>query len=280
MNRYRKLQRIIPAQPSADGDGVRIKRIAGRDVQRQMDPFLMLDEIRSDDSADYIGGFPAHPHRGFETITYLLDGKMRHSDHLGNHGLLESGGVQWMLAGRGVIHSEMPEQDNGLLHGFQLWLNLPAVDKMQPARYQDFPRESFPATELPSGAAIRVLAGSPALGAGHLAGPLRRPVTEPVIMDVTLESGAEFEWHSGGSATVLVYVYEGGLRDLQAGQMGVYAEGEVLQLAALAPGARLLVISGQPLREPIAQYGPFVMNSVEEIERAIADYNSGQLVAQ
>lgn len=280
MSTYRTLQRVIPARPSADGDGVRIKRIAGKDVQQQLDPFLMLDEIRSDDSADYIGGFPPHPHRGFETITYMLEGKLRHSDHLGNSGLLESGGVQWMLAGRGVIHSEMPEQTNGLMHGFQLWLNLPAAGKMQPARYRDFPVESFPVAQLQAGVEARVLAGTVQFAGESFAGPLQRDTTEPVIMDVSVSPGGEFTWRCGSAATVLVYVYEGSVPGLGQAQMGVYAQGDTLRLAASTGSVKVLVLAGNPLREPIAQYGPFVMNSMKEIEQALADYNSGRLIEQ
>lgn len=278
MTSYRTLQRVINAQPSSDGAGVRIRRVAGRDVQRQLDPFLMLDEIRSDDSADYIGGFPSHPHRGFETITYMLEGKLRHSDHMGNSGVLESGGVQWMLAGRGVIHSEMPEQADGLMHGFQMWLNLPAATKMQPPRYRDFPGDSFPLKQLSGGVVARVMVGKAALDEELVVGPLQREETEPVVMDVSAPPGGEFVWPCGGIVTVLVYVYEGRAGELEAGQMGVFAAGDLLSLPASDNGFKALVLAGKPLREPIYQYGPFVMNSVEQIEQALADYNRGELV--
>lgn len=274
----RKLVSVANAEPSADGAGVKIRRLAGRSLQRVMDPFLMLDEIRSDDSADYIGGFPSHPHRGFETITYMLRGKMRHADHLGNDGLLQSGDVQWMLAGRGVIHSEMPEQSEGLMHGFQLWLNLPAAQKMQPPAYRDLPAETLPEMALDSGAKVKLLLGKARFDARCLRAPVERPVTEPVIMDVELAAGASLGWHCGEQATVMVYVYDGALPGLNNGQLGVYAQGDELALQAGDQAVRVLVVAGLPLREPIAQYGPFVMNSVEEIEQALVDYNNGALV--
>lgn len=278
MSTQRRLVRVVDAQPGADGAGVKIRRLAGRELQRVMDPFLMLDEIRSDDSADYIGGFPSHPHRGFETITYMLQGKMRHADHLGNDGLLQSGDVQWMLAGRGVIHSEMPEQSEGLMHGFQLWLNLPATQKMQPPAYRDLRSDELPQAELDSGAVVKLLLGKTRLGDRCLQAPVERPDTAPVIMDVQLAADASLEWPCGEDATVIVYVFQGALPGLKSGQLGVFAQGDVLRLQAGEQAVRLLVVAGIPLREPIAQYGPFVMNSVEEIEQALLDYNNGALV--
>lgn len=276
MNEVRQLVRVIASQPSADGDGVKIHRIGGRQYHAVLDPFLMLDEIRSDDSADYIGGFPPHPHRGFETITYMLEGRLRHSDHLGNNGVLEPGGLQWMVAGRGVIHSEMPEQEQGLLHGFQLWLNLPAAAKMQSASYRDFSAADFPVVQAADGVQVRVLAGAPMLDGVTVTAPVTRPSTEPVILDVALDRGAEWSWRCGDEANLLVYVVTGAVEGLVAGQMGVFQGGDRLQLRAPESAVRLLVLSGRPLREPVWQYGPFVMNSMAEIEQTLAEYNSGR----
>jgi len=239
----RQLQRIVQAQSASDGDGVKIKRIAGSDINPVFDPFLLLDEIKSDEAADYVGGFPAHPHRGFETITYMIDGRLRHEDHLGNRGLLTDGGVQWMLAGRGVIHSEMPEQTEGRLHGFQLWLYLPAAEKMQLARYQDFQREELPL----------------------------------ISLDIQLPAGASYSPLLAGYAAVALYVYQGQAGQLTQSQMGFYGEGEQLTVTAGEHGVRLLLLAGRAIGEPIAQHGPFVMNSVEEIKQAINDYSAGRL---
>lgn len=280
MNKPRNLTRVIDARPAADGDGVKIRRIAGQHLHAVLDPFLMLDEIHSDDSADYIGGFPSHPHRGFETITYMLDGRMRHRDHMGNEGLLEPGGVQWMTAGRGVIHSEMPEQQAGLLHGFQLWLNLPAAEKMRAAAYQDFQDGEMPRLKLEGGVDVKLIAGSVA----GQEGVISHPLTEPTILDVQLPATAAFSWNWPVEQTVLVFVYAGSITaqdsewNLQAGQMGVFTQGERLQIAAPDDIAKVLVLAGRPLREQVHQYGPFVMNSVEQIEQALSDYNRGTLV--
>ena len=278
----RSLQRVIPAVESRDGDGVKIQRIAGRDLQVQMDPFLMLDEIRSDDAADYIGGFPPHPHRGFETITYMLQGRLRHRDHLGNEGVVGPGGAQWMTAGRGIIHSEMPEQEDGLMHGFQLWLNLPATEKMRPASWRDVRSEEMAQAQSPGGGSISLLAGKLEMPAGghtiQLQGPIQT-VTEAVLADLRLAAGSAMRLCLPQNHTVLVYVVAGRLRDLARGQMGVYRDGAQLQLEA-EPQAdvRLLLLAGRPLREPIAQHGPFVMNSMEEIEQAMTQYREGRLV--
>lgn len=279
MRTYRTLQRVISARPTADGDGVKIRRIAGRDVNVQIDPFLLLDEIRSDDSADYIGGFPAHPHRGFETITYMIDGAFRHRDHLGNEGVISGGGVQWMTAGRGVIHSEMPEQSDGLLHGFQLWLNLPAVEKMKPPAYQDYTRSQIPVVDIDGGGSIKLIAGEISLQGKPVRGPIADSTTRPVYMDLELPPGTRWELPVGSAQTSLLYVFDGATSELSEGQMGVYVEGDVLAVSAEEQGVRALLLAGAPLRESISQYGPFVMNTPEEIEQAIRDYNEGRLVA-
>lgn len=269
----RKLQRIVEAQSTSDGDGVKIKRIAGRDINPVFDPFLLLDEIESDEAADYVGGFPAHPHRGFETITYMIDGRMRHEDHLGNQGLLTDGGVQWMLAGRGVIHSEMPEQTEGRLHGFQLWLNLPAAEKMQPARYQDFQSDELPVIKLDNGGRVKVIVGRQ----GEVASPMPVATTAPLYLDIALPAGASYSPLLAGYASVALYVYQGQTGQLQQSQMGFYSAGEQFTVTAGEQGVRLLLLAGHAIGEPIAQHGPFVMNSVEEIKQAMNDYSTGRL---
>lgn len=277
MTKKRTLQRVINARPSSDGDGVKIRRIAGRDVTAQLDPFLMLDEIRSEDGADYIGGFPPHPHRGFETITYMLDGAMRHRDHLGNEGVIASGDVQWMTAGRGVIHSEMPEQTDGLLHGFQLWLNLPAAEKMKPADYQEYASAEIPLVDLHGRGRVKVIAGTFTQPGTSVRGPVADSTTHPTYLDIELEAGAHLELSVNDAQTVLLLVFSGATTQLSEGQMGIYEKGDTLAIAALEQGARALLLAGTPLREPIHQYGPFVMNTPEEIEQAIKDYNDGRL---
>ena len=279
MSTQRKLQAVIDAQDSADGDGVKIRRIAGRQVNAQLDPFLLLDEIRSDDSADYMGGFPAHPHRGFETITYMLEGAFRHRDHLGNEGVISRGDVQWMTAGRGVIHSEMPEQSDGRMHGFQLWLNLPAAEKMKPASWQEIGSDRIPAIDLPDGGRVKVIAGAVEHEGGTVKGPVAQGSTRPTYLDVELAPDASWELAVDPEHSLLVLVFQGSSTELGDGQMGVYHEGDSLKLEASGEGMRALVLGGQPLREPIAQYGPFVMNTIEEVEAAIRDYNEGRLVA-
>ncbi|TDG15189.1 pirin family protein [Seongchinamella unica] len=271
----RKLAQVVNARPSSDGDGVKIKRIAGRDAMRIMNPFLLMDEIRSEEGADYIGGFPSHPHRGFETITYMLDGAMRHRDHMGNEGVIASGDVQWMTAGRGVIHSEMPEQEDGLLHGFQLWLNLPAAQKMQPAAYQEITREQIPVIELDGGGSVKLIAGE----FGGETGPVVSGSTEASYLDITLQGKASVEIPVARQHNVMVLVFDGATTDLGAGQLGVYRDGDRVALTAADPGARILLLAGAPIDEPISHYGPFVMNTPEEIEQAIRDYNAGRLVA-
>jgi redox-sensitive bicupin YhaK (pirin superfamily) len=274
----RKLQKVINAVTSKDGDGVKIQRIAGRNVNAVLDPFLMLDEINSDDASDYIGGFPEHPHRGFETITYMKAGRMRHRDHMGNEGVIEAGDVQWMTAGRGVLHSEMPEQDAGLLHGFQLWLNLPADEKMKPAKYRDIRSHDVSELKLADSSLLRVIAGEVVTKGKTLLGPLPRLSTEPVLLDLELATNERVNLSFNEDNPALVYIYSGSTTELERRQMGVYSSGEQLSITAGNNGVGLLVLSGKPLAEPIVQYGPFVMNSSEQIERAIQDYQQGQLV--
>jgi hypothetical protein len=232
----------------------------------------MIDEINSDDASDYIGGFPTHPHRGFETITYMKAGRMRHQDHMGNEGVIGAGDVQWMTAGAGVLHSEMPEQEEGLLHGFQIWLNLPASEKMKPAAYRDIASTEISEQILSSGGRVRVIAGDVKVDGYSLTGPLANRSTVPVFMDVQLAATESVELSIDASNPVLVYVYKGSTDLLKAGQMAAYGRGDGLLLTASQAGAEMLVLSGRPIKEPIAQYGPFVMNTDDEIEQAFKDF--------
>jgi len=274
----RRLQRVIDAQAAADGDGVKIRRIAGREITAAIDPFLLLDEIRSEDGADYVGGFPPHPHRGFETITYMLEGAMRHRDHMGNEGVVARGDVQWMTAGRGVIHSEMPEQADGLLHGFQLWLNLPAAEKMKPASYQEYSRSHIPEIKLDEGGTVKVIAGEVLLHGQLVRGPVADSSTHPVYLDIELAPGSRWDIPVDAGQTVLLAVFRGATSELSTGQMGVFTQGNTLSVTATGQGVRALLLAGTPLREPVFQYGPFVMNTAGEIEQAVTDYNAGRLV--
>ncbi len=277
----RAIERLITGRPTSDGAGVRLTRVIGGALQQRLDPFLMLDAFRSDDAADYIGGFPDHPHRGFETVTYLVAGRMRHRDSAGNQGLLESGGMQWMLAGRGVIHSEMPEQEDGALEGFQLWLNLPARDKLTTPAYRDVQSAAIPEFTTAAGARVRVL-----LGESHgIAGAVRRPVTEPLLLDIHLPAGVAYSQTLPASHHACLYVYRGAVAvggeavaEQQLAILAQSAAADGVTISADTP-ARALLIAGQPLHEPIAQHGPFVMNTEAELRQAVADYQSGRLAA-
>ena len=268
---------------SADGAGVRLLRVFGGNNPRQFDPFLMLDEFGSDRPEDYAGGFPDHPHRGFETVTYMLAGKMEHRDHLGNRGLLDSGGVQWMTAGSGIIHSEMPLQTEGLMHGFQLWINLPAATKMQPARYEDVAAEQLPRRAL-DGLDVVAIAGNLQVGDQSISGYFKIPDRQINFFDLHLHSGTEVTLTLPSDHQVLLYSYSSEVdvgtkrQPLARGDMGQLSEGSSVLLRN--PGsdtARVLLLSGLPLNEPVVQYGPFVMNNREEIEQALDDYRRGQL---
>ena len=281
----RKLARVITAMNTSDGAGVRLRRSLGNSEGNRLDPFLMLDEFSSENPGDYIAGFPSHPHRGFETVTYILDGHMRHEDHLGNQGDLKSGGVQWMTAGRGIIHSEMPQQEEGRMRGFQLWINLPAKEKMKPAGYRDIPAEEIPVHELPSGGRVKVIAGTLQAGGKSIEGPIAGLTTEPVYLDVQLPAGASFSAPIPRGLNAMAYVFEGNLqlagdtRMLPTHSGAVLSDGDSAEFIAGSSGARFLVLAGRPLNEPIVQYGPFVMNTVAEIEQAIRDYQAGRLTA-
>lgn len=279
----RPITRVVPAQATQDGAGVRLLRAIGYQRQARFDPFLMLDAFSSDDPDDYIAGFPAHPHRGFETVTYIVDGHMRHRDHLGNEGDLKSGGVQWMTAGRGIIHEEMPQQENGLLRGFQIWLNLPAATKMQPAHYRDIPAAEMPVHELEGGGFVKLIAGTLSIEGQELVGPGQSVTTEPIIADVRVAPGQAIELPVPATHQAMLYVFEGWLaidgQDVNSAHSVLLGEGSELRIAAGDQGVRVLLLAGRPLNEPIAQYGPFVMNTQDEIEQALADYRDGVLAS-
>lgn len=282
----RSLAHVIPAIATSDGAGVKLRRSIGSQRGLYLDPFLMLDEFGTDNPGDYIAGFPAHPHRGFETVTYMLDGRMQHKDHLGNVGDLGPGGVQWMTAGRGVIHSEMPLQESGRMRGFQLWINLPSAEKMKPAGYRDIPASEIPQAALPGGGSIKVIAGTAEVGEARLSGPINSPAqplsTAPLYFDLELPAGALFEQPIPASHNAFLYTYEGSVavagKTAPAQAALVLGAGERLSLQAGPQGARVILLAGKPLREPVVQYGPFVMNSREEIEQALQDYQNGVLV--
>lgn len=279
----REIRRIIDAMPSSDGAGVRLKRSLGQSPFARMDPFLMLDEFRSDEAADYIGGFPSHPHRGFETVTYMLAGAMEHKDSLGNTGLLKAGDVQWMTAARGIVHSEMPQQEQGLMHGFQLWINLPASEKMKTPRYQDIPSARITEVNEP-GLALRVIAGEIERSGERHQGPVSGISTEPTYLDVKLDPDTTFEQTTRAGHSAVMYLFEGTLevggKALAAGQAALLSEGDRLKAQAGPEGARFLLLTARPINEPVVQHGPFVMNTREEIEQAVRDYQYGTFVDQ
>ncbi|WP_203299483.1 pirin family protein [Marinobacter sediminum] len=278
----RLLKQVIAGAETSDGAGVRIKRSLGQTPTIRLDPFLMLDEFGSADAADYIAGFPSHPHRGFETVTYMIEGHMLHQDHLGNRGELRNGGVQWMTAGRGIIHSEMPQQEEGTMRGFQLWLNLPAAEKMTDAGYRDIQPEQIPSINV-GGSQIKLIAGTLVLGDTVHRGAESGRSTQPIYADLHLEPGGQVtlpvpETHNG-----LLYLYEGeaslGDAPLRLSAANILGNGNQIRLTAGTSGARLLLIAGKPIGEPVVQYGPFVMNTSEEIEQALRDYRDGKLTA-
>ena len=283
--RSRGVERVVRGQPTSDGDGVKLTRVLTQPLQKRLDPFLMLDAFGSDSASDYVGGFPSHPHRGFETVTIMLEGRMRHQDSVGNVGLLEPGSVQWMTAGRGIIHSEMPEQDKGRMAGFQLWVNLAAKDKLTAPAYRDVPPSDVPALTLASGVQLRVIAGR-ALGVN---GAVSRPTTEPLVLDLTLPEGASFDAELPAGHNAFVYVHGGGIVEVGGDtttsvlseQMAILKnepDADGVRLKA-TKAARVLLVAGAPLNEPIAQYGPFVMNTTAEIHQAVSDFQSGKFAS-
>ncbi len=277
--RPRPVERLVQGQATSDGAGVKLVRVLTQNLQRRLDPFLMLDNFGTDNPGDYIGGFPDHPHRGFETVTYMLQGRMRHRDSAGNEGLLVPGSVQWMTAGRGVIHSEMPEQQDGAMEGFQLWLNLPGRDKLCAPWYRDIASDEIPEFTLP-GATVRVIAGS----SHGVTGAVQREATAVLYLDIHLQPGAAFSQPLPASHNAFFYVYRGSataggteVKRLRMAILGNTEGSDGLSLQAGPDGARLILIAGQPLNEPIAQYGPFVMNTNDEIFQAVEDFRAGRL---
>jgi redox-sensitive bicupin YhaK (pirin superfamily) len=275
----RKVERLIRGIATSDGAGVKLTRVLTQDLQRRLDPFLMLDAFRNENPDDYIGGFPDHPHRGFETVTYMIAGRMRHRDSAGNQGLLGPGGVQWMTAGSGLIHSELPEQDEGLMEGFQLWLNLPAARKMTAPSYRDIPSASIPEIESDDGVRVRIIAGEFA----QVAGAVQRPDTEPLFLDIHMPAGSQFRQSLLPTHNAFVYVYRGevsieatGIPDRHMAILTNTGDGIILQALQ---DSRVLLIAGRPLAEPIVQHGPFVMNTPEQIHQAVRDYQAGKFSA-
>ncbi len=275
----RSVRRVIQGMPTSDGAGVKLRRVIGQPQLPDLDPFLMLDEFGTDRAEDYIAGFPDHPHRGFETVTYMLDGRMRHKDNHGNEGVLVPGGVQWMTAGRGLVHSEMPEQQKGRMRGFQLWLNLPARDKMTEPRYQEFGPERIPTAAPSPGVTVKVIAGS----AAGIVGPILQPATDPTYLDLALEPKAEFTQELPPDHAAFLYVFEGEVTvgeeasPVRTHELAVLSEGARIRLrGASAQTARAILVAGRPLKEPVAKYGPFVMNTREELQQAFVDFQNGR----
>jgi redox-sensitive bicupin YhaK (pirin superfamily) len=266
--------------PTSDGAGVKLTRVIGQPALRDLDPFLMLDEFGTDNPGDYIAGFPAHPHRGFETVTYMLDGRMRHQDNHGHEGVLVPGAVQWMTAGRGIVHSEMPEQQQGRMRGFQLWLNLPAHAKMMAPAYQEFGPERIPLASPARGVHVKVIAGR----VGAVSGPVVQPATDPIYLDIELDPQASLVHALPQGHSAFVYVFEGeltvgsGARAERLAQhtLAVLGDGAEVRLQAGALAARAILVAGRPLREPVARSGPFVMNTQDELRQAFEDYRNGR----
>ncbi|HHF2885448.1 pirin family protein [Vibrio diabolicus] len=277
MSTFREIRQLIQSQPTADGDGVKIRRVAGFNNE-SFSPFLMMDELKSDDRADYVGGFPPHPHRGIETLTYMLKGHFQHRDHMDNVGELRSGGAQWMAAGRGVIHSEMPIMQEGELHGFQIWINQPAKNKMSPAQYHDFQPETITEFETQSSGVVRLIAGHLTINKERIQGPLTETGVAATVADWRAMVGHALNLTTEQDHNMMIYVYKGRIqvkdREINQGKMAILSKGEWVELQAEKESGALIFI-GEPINEPVVHYGPFVMNSMEEIEQAIQDYNSG-----
>jgi len=276
----RPVLRTLRGMAASDGAGVKLTRVIGTPQLPDLDPFLMLDEFGTDRPEDYLAGFPQHPHRGFETVTYMLDGRMRHKDNHGNEGVLVPGSVQWMTAGRGIVHSEMPEQEEGRMRGFQLWVNLPSREKMTAPKYQEYGPERFPEVEAAPGVRAKVIAGEVA----GVHGPIEQPATAPTYLDLRLGAGDRYQHALPAAHTAFAYVYEGSARfgegqdaaTVQAGELVVLGEGELVAMEGRDADTRLILVAGQPLREPVARYGPFVMNTQDELRQAFADFQAGR----
>ena len=272
----RRVVTVVRGLPTSDGAGVSLTRMIGTRQLPDLDPFLMLDEFGSNRPGDYLAGFPDHPHRGFETVTYMLAGRMRHEDNKGHAGLLTPGSVQWMTAGRGIVHSEMPEQEEGLMQGFQLWVNLPAKDKMTAPRYQEFAPEKIPVVTPEKGVTIKMIAGT----VDGISGPISAVATDPIYLDIALAPGAHYAHVLPKEHNAFVSVFEGAViidgKKVQRGELAVLSQGERVEIATSETGGRAILVAGRPLREPVAKYGPFVMNTPEEIHQAIADFQAGK----
>jgi quercetin 2,3-dioxygenase len=279
VHRPRSVERLVTGQATSDGAGVQLRRVLTQDLQHRLDPFLMLDAFGSDNPDDYIAGFPDHPHRGFETVTYMIAGRMLHRDSAGHQGLLQNGGVQWMTAGRGVIHSEIPQQEEGVMEGFQLWLNLHSSEKMNAPWYRDFQEGELPRLATPQGVVVTVIAGK----SHGVTGAVTRAITQPLYLDVHLPAGARFAQPLPATHNAFIYVYRGDVtlqdRNVPAHHMAILANDAQSDgvLIDATSDARVLLIAGQPLKEPIVQYGPFVMNSKQEIYQAVSDFREGRL---
>ncbi|MGO1002475.1 pirin family protein [Lysobacter sp. CA196] len=277
---YARVGRTLRGQATSDGAGVRLTRVIGGPQLPDLDPFLLLDEFGTDRPEDYLAGFPEHPHRGFETVTYMLDGRMRHRDNHGNEGVLVPGSVQWMTAGRGLVHSEMPEQEAGRMRGFQLWVNLPAREKMTEPKYQEFAPDRIVRLHPADGVEVKLIAGR----VGEASGPIVQPATDPVYLDIALQAGAQWEYELPEGHNAFAYVYEGGIavgdgdeaRAIDAQELAVLSGGNRLKLRDGGRGSRLIVVAGRPLREPVARYGPFVMNTKQEVMQAFVDFQEGK----
>lgn len=275
-----RIVRKVRGMPTSDGAGVKLTRVIGGPDLPDLDPFLMLDEFGTEQPEDYLAGFPSHPHRGFETVTYMLDGRMRHKDNHGHEGLLTPGSVQWMTAGRGLVHSEMPEQESGRMRGFQLWINLPARDKMTAPKYQEYAPDRIPVTSPATGVTVKVIAGT----VDGVTGPIVQPATDPVYLDIALAPGAWWVFDLPAGHNAFAYAYEGAAtvgegddaRALETHELAVLGGGERLQLRAGAQALRLILVAGRPLREPVAKYGPFVMNTRQELMQAFVDFQEGR----
>ena len=280
----RTVKQIVAGRPTSDGAGVKLTRVIspGNTSDNPLDPFLLLDEFNSDEAADYIGGFPDHPHRGFETVTYMLDGEMLHQDHLGNQGRLTPGSVQWMTAARGIIHSEMPQQIEGRMRGFQLWINLPAAEKMKDPSYRDIPPQDIPEVRIPGGR-IKVVAGQLQLSQDTIRGAVQDVSTDPLYLDIQLASGSELTLPVSIGHTAAAYIFEGSAfiagQALTRGQLAILEDGDSVTITTTDDNTRVLLLAAKPLREPVVHYGPFVMNTRQEIEQAMRDYQSGRLTA-
>jgi quercetin 2,3-dioxygenase len=275
-----RVARKLRGMPTSDGAGVKLTRVIGTPQLDMLDPFLMLDEFGTDRAEDYLAGFPEHPHRGFETVTYMLDGRMRHKDNHGNEGLLVPGSVQWMTAGRGLVHSEMPEQQEGRMRGFQLWVNLPAKDKMVEPRYQEFAPEEIPVAAPAAGVRVKVIAGT----VGDRKGPIEQPATDPLYLDIALQPEAKWDYTLPEGHNAFAYVFEGNAtigegddaRALDTHELAVLGGGDLFTIRAGASEARLILVAGRPLREPVARHGPFVMNTREQVMQAFVDFQEGR----